>query len=452
MIYCSTMSPFRLGIGFVCLISGLAAQEPVSYARQIQPLLRRHCIGCHQPQSKQADLLLTSHAEFQKGGRKGAGFLPGKPDESLVIQYVAGKIEPRMPFGGKPLAEEEIELFRRWIREGARNDGGAAVETAAELKPVAYATAPPVTTFTFAPNGKSMAVAGYREILLVDAEGNLQARLPGLSKRLHSLSFTPDGKTLVAVGGDPARFGEVQIWDVEARRQKHSVVVGNDTLFGGALSPDGKLLACGSPDKSIRIFDVATGKEIRRMDHHEDWVMGTVWGVDGKRLVSVGRDRAAKVSEVSTGRFIENVNLLRDSLTAVARHPKRDWIAIGGAERIPYLYRMDRPRAMRFADDSTLIRKFEKQDGPILAMAVSPDGTRVAVAGEIGPVRIYDAETGDLKASCTGHEGGAYAVEFSPDGTLLAVGGYDGTMRLYEAGGKLARAFVAAPITAAKRD
>jgi WD40 repeat protein/mono/diheme cytochrome c family protein len=433
-------------------VAGAAAQT-VSYTREIKPILNRQCAACHQPQSKQSDLLLTSYEGFQKGGRKGAAWVAGKPDDSVVIQYITGKLQPRMPLGGKPLADEQIALFRRWIEQGAANDSAGAEVSSAPVKrePVTYKSAPLVTAMAFSPDGSSLAVSGYHEILLVSTDGKLQARLPGQSMRIHSISFTPDGKKLVAVGGDPARMGEVQIWDVAARKQLHSIVASTDTLFGGSLSPDGKLLACGAADKTIRLFDVETGKEIRKMEHHEDWVFQTAFGVDGKRLVTVGRDRAAKLIDVATGRFVENVNLLREALTAVVRHPKRDWVAVGGAERVPYLYRMDRPRAMRIADDSTLILKFEKQDGPILALALSPDGSKLAVGAEVGDVRVYDTTTGDAVAKCSGHEGGIYAVDFTPDGKQLVTGGFDGKLRFYDMQGKLANSFVAAPLEVASK-
>jgi mono/diheme cytochrome c family protein len=425
----------------------LCAQTPVSFHNQIRPILALQCAACHQPASRQADLLLTTYEGMKQGGRKGPTFIAGKPDESLVIQYLTGAVKPQMPFGGKPLPDDQIDLFRRWIREGARDDTPAgAAASPAERRPVVYHAPPMITAIAFAPSGRTVAVSGYHEILLVDREGKLEARLPGLSARIHSLAFTPDGATLVATGGEPAQFGEVQVWDVAARKLRHSIVVSADTLFGGSLSPDGKLLAAGAPDKAVRIFDVVEGKEIRRMDHHEDWVFGTVFGVDGRRLVSVGRDRAAKLSELATGRFVENVNLLREPLSAVARHPKRDWIVVGGQERVPYLYRMDRPRGMRIADDSTLIQKYDRQDGPILAVAVSPDGARVAVGSEVGDVRVYEAESGKLLARCRGHSGGIYAVEFTPDAAQLVTGGFDGTLRWYDRDGALVREFVPAPI------
>jgi len=438
-----------LALGLLTCALGTAK---VSYETQIKPILARQCAACHQPQARQSDLELTSFDSFRKGGRKGPAFVPGKPDESLVIKYLTGALEPRMPLGGK-LTGEQIALFREWIQEGAADDSGAATPVAgASAAPTVYRSAPLVTAFAFSPDTKLIAISGYREILLASLpEGKLVARLPGRSMRLHSLSFTPDGKTLAAVGGDPAQAGEVQIWDVDSRKLRHSIATSTDTLFGGSISPDGKLLACGAADKSIRLYDLATGKELRKMDHHEDWVFQTAFGLDSKRLVTVGRDRAAKLIEVETGRFIENVNLLREPLMAVTRHPKRDWVAVGGAERVPYLYRMDRPRAMRIADDSTLIRKFERQDGPITALAISPDGSRLAVGAESGDVRIYETETGNLVARCSGHEGGIFALQFTNDGANLAAGGFDGTIRFYEMTGKLARSLMAAPIEVASK-
>ncbi len=419
----------------------------VSYSTQIQPILARQCAACHQPQAKQSDLQLTTFADFRKGGRKGPAFVAGKPDESLVIKYITGAIEPRMPMGGK-LTDEQIGLFRDWIREGGVDDSPAL--TAAMSPPTVYRTAPLVTAFAISPDGKTLAVSGYREILLTSLpEGKLVARLPGRSMRLHSISFTPDGKTLAAVGGDPAQSGEILIWDFESRKIRHAIATSTDTLFGGSISPDGKLLACGGADKSIRLYELATGKELRKMDHHEDWVFQTTFGMDSKRLVTAGRDRAAKLIDVESGRFIENVNLLREALTAVTRHPKRDWVAVGGAERVPYLYRMDRPRAMRIADDSTLIQKFERQDGPITALAISPDGARLAVGAEAGDVRIYETVTGKFVARCSGHQGGIYALQFTLDGASLATGGFDGTIRIYDMNGKLAQSIVAAPIQVA---
>src|SRR5262245_37101631 len=82
-----------------------AESEKASYFRQIRPVLQRQCQGCHQPASKQAELLLTSYEGFKNGGKSGAAFVAGKPDQSVVVAYLKGERKPRMPLGGDPLPD-----------------------------------------------------------------------------------------------------------------------------------------------------------------------------------------------------------------------------------------------------------------------------------------------------------------------------------------------------------
>ena len=353
-----------------------------------------------------------------------------------------------MPLGSAPLPDDQIELFSRWIAAGAKDDTPPeARETVALDKPPIYHLPPVITALAYSPDGSLVAISGYREVLLHKTDGSgLAARLVGLSDRIQSLQFSSDGKLLVAAGGTPALFGEVELWDIASRKLLHSVTLTSDTVFGASLSPDTSRVAVGCADNTVRVVDTAAGKEVLKITNHENWVLGTVFGVDGKRLVSVSRDQAAKLTDASTGQFIENINALRGELAAIARHPTRDLILIGGTERIPYLYTMDRSASMKIADDSTLIRKFETQDGGIFALAFSPDGSRIAVAGAADDVSVYQTETGERSATCKGHKG-TYAVAFSPDGEQLATGGFDGKVRICEVkSGKLVRDFVPVPV------
>jgi WD40 repeat protein len=161
----------------------------------------------------------------------------------------------------------------------------------------------------------------------------------------------------------------------------------------------------------------------------------------------VGRDRAAKLTDAGSGAFLENVNLLRGELLAIARRPSKDIVVIGGDERVPYVYLMDRPKNMKIADDTTLIRKLDRQNGAIAALAWSPNERWIAVAGAAPEVNVYDAETGARVSQCRGHSAGIYTVAFSPDSALLATAGFDGTVRLYDsATGELKKAFIPVPI------
>ena len=107
-----------------------------------------------------------------------------------------------------------------------------------------------------------------------------------------------------------------------------------------------------------------------------------------------------------SGAFLENVNLLRGELAAIARHPSKEIVVIGGDERVPYIYMMDRPKNMKIADDTTLLRKLDRQDGAIAALAWSPDGSRIAVAGAAPEVNVYDAGDRRARGAVQGTHGG----------------------------------------------
>jgi hypothetical protein len=434
-------------------ISGRASEEKqspkeVSYFREVWPVIQRRCQGCHQPSVKQGNLDLTQYEGFRAGGKSGAAFVPGDPDNSLVFALISGKREPRMPLGLPPLEEDQIKLFQGWIKSGAKDDTPEAVkQPSASTGPPTYSLPPVITALAYSPDGTFLAVSGYREVLLHKPDGSgLESRLVGLSDRIQSLVFSADGKTLIASGGTPARFGELQIWDVTSRKLKKSITACNDTLFGASLSPQGSKVAFGCSDNTVRVYDVETGKELLKMGHHENWVLGTVFGIDGSRIVSVGRDRAAKLANAANGAFVENLNLLHGELTAIARHPSHDAVVVGGIERVPYYYMMDRPRKMQIADESTLIRTFDRQNGEIFALAFSKDGSKLAVGSAANELPIYAVENGNRLATCQG-TAGTYTVDFHPGGKQIAASGFDGRVRIYEVdSGKLLKEFIPVPI------
>jgi WD40 repeat protein len=423
------------------LLSGAAP----SYYREIQPILQKNCVGCHQPAMKSSELDLTTFEGFRTGGKRGAAFTAGAPEQSTIVRFLTGEMKPSMPLGGTPLAKGDIDLVREWIKSGAADDSPRETLSSG---PMVYHQAPVITALRFSPDGKLLAVSGNREVLLHDAAGGgLVKRLPGKAERILSLAFSRDGSLLVAGGGTPAGFGELEFWDPNSGTLLKSIVTGSDTIFGASLSPDGKKVAAGYNDSTVHVFDESSGRELYKIGSHENWVLATVFGIDSKRFVSAGRDRAAKLVDAETGQFLENVNQLRGELAAIARHPTKDTIVIGGEDRIPYIYNMDRPRNMKVGEDAALVRKLEAQEGPIFALDWSADGKRIAVAGAGPKVNLYDAETGARVASCSGHSAGIYAVAFSPDSSRLATGGFDGQVRFYSAADcTLEKAMVPVPL------
>ena len=425
------------------------APGPVSFHRQVLPILQRKCQGCHQPAKSNGKLNLTTFEAMKRGGVGGPLFEAGKPAEGTWLENVTGT-PPPMPPNASPLSSDEVATLSRWIEQGANDDTPAlARDTIDADHPPAYAAAPVITALAFAPDGQTLAVSGYREVLLHKADGSgLAGRLVGQAQRIEGLVFSPDGQTLAAVGGSPGRFGEVQFWDPKTSKLKGALRSTYDTLYGGAFSPDGARFAFGCADNSARVVEVKDVKEVSKVDSHSDWVFGTAYSKEGKHLITLGRDGALKLIEASTGTFIDDIGKNYGELKVLARSPKDDTVAIGGDEKVPRLYKIFRTQARDPSyTDFNLLRAFEAQPGPISALAFAPDGSTLAVGGAGGQARLYKVADGAKVATLPGHQGGIYALAFAPDGSKVATGGFDGTVRIFAvADGKLVASFVPVPV------
>jgi WD40 repeat protein/mono/diheme cytochrome c family protein len=470
--------PFVLALSLFCSLA--SADEPaapagpsaedVSYWKQVRPIFQVHCQGCHQPAKASGTYVMTSFDALLAGGESGEpAIAPGDPEASyLVAQITPADGQAAMPQEQPPLSEEQRELIARWIAQGAVDDTPESARGRYDAEhPPEYSAAPVVTAIAFSPNAQLLAVSGYHEVLLHDADKILQGqpslvgRLIGMSERIESAAFSPDGTRLAVAGGSPGRLGELQLWDVDARELLLAVTASYDTCYGASWSPDGRLVALGCPDNTVRAYEAETGKQVLFNGAHNDWVLDTVFSVTASHLVTVSRDRSMKLIEVPTERFVDNITsitpgALKGGLHAVDRHPQRDELLIGGADGAPKIYRMFREKDRVIGDDFNLIRAFDAMPGRIFDVAFRADGERI-VAGSsyngAGHVHVFETESGQLTAKLHDIPSAIYAVAFSPDGQWIASGGFDGTVSLHNAqDGQLKVRFVPAPLPEPPQD
>jgi WD40 repeat protein/mono/diheme cytochrome c family protein len=430
--------------------SAAQAEETVSWHRQIVPVLKANCIGCHKPGKAKGGLDLTTYAALMKGDKKGPVVKPGDVKGSTLVDEICGE-EPEMPKDGEPLTSNDLEIISRWITQGAKEDAPVDTGTRKPAQAPVYTALPAIHTMAFSPDGTLLAVTGRHEIILHKADGSgIAARLPGDSPRLETVTFSKDGKLLAACGGASSEFGEIQIWNVEKRELTRSIRASNDSLFGVALSPDSQRVAVGCADKLVRVFTIADGKEVMKCDNHLDWVFGTAFTNDGQRLATVSRDKAAKLINTATGQLTDDINRPRDPLLCLARHPTDDLAATGGGEGKIRLFKME-PRGGRLSEgddkENSFVREFEHMASPIHAIAFSPDGSLIACGGESGEVRIFKTGNGQRVAIIKGDHGPVFALAFTADGKNLATGGFDGRIRFHEAAkGALVKEFDSVPL------
>ena len=428
-------------------------KTPVSFWKDVRPVLQVHCQGCHQPAKKGGDYLLTSYQAMMG---------PGESDEQPIVpgdaanSYLFQQIDPsggvaEMPQGKPPLTMATVELIRRWILEGAKDDSPKLDISAAKSgSPKFYATVPPITAMDVSADQRLMAVSGYHEVIVHDlsrlretgdASTSIVGRLAGVSERIESICFSPNGKRLAVAGGSPGRLGEIQIWSLRENKLLFSQAGWHDCCFGVSWSPNGELVAFGCPDNSIQVIDATTGTTVFANRSHSDWVLGTAFSMNSQKVVSVSRDRTMKLFDVAAKRFVTNLARFEATnskigIQAISHHPQRNEYLIGGTDRIARIYRGESNDDGKISDESNLVQKFGAVPGRIFGVKFSIDGQRVIIAGDQhrkGFVYEFHVDSPKKGKPMKNVEGGIFAAAFLDDDTTIASAGFESTVYLNDA-------------------
>ena len=432
-----------------------ADQTPTSFQRDVRPILQRSCAGCHRPGKMKGKLDVTTYAALAHGGKKGTEWTGGEPDKSRLVQMVSGD-DPEMPSKGEKLSAAEVSTLARWVAEGAKDDSQSTAglaDSPTTPAPKAYALAPVISALALSPDATVIAVGGCREVLLRSADGaELLARLPSECPHLTSMRFTPDGGRLVTAGGSTGEFGQLEVYDVAARKRIASYRVCDDTLFGLSLSPSGDRAGVACADHTARVISLEDGTEIDHIATHTDWALASVFNLDGSRLVTVGRDKFVWVYDLPSHKPVDPINDPTDAWLSVARHPKQDTIVCGSATGATRSFRLTDLKASTEQNrEPNRIRDLENMGGPVSAIEFSADGKWMAFAGK-AEVRIFSADGNTKRCACSGGVGPVFAIAFSPDASKLYAAGFDGQVRIFDAEhGKLLKEFVPVPIETAER-
>ena len=407
----------------------MAASTP-SFSADVAPILQKNCLACHSSSIHRSGLILESYSGLMKGGRHGQPILPHDAKGSRIIQMLEGDVDPQMPAEAAPLPASDIEVIKAWINAGA--EGPVASEamppmvtlSIPDIQPV-VAVVSPVTSAKFSPDGKVLALGGYREVRLIDpASGNVLATLSGHANYVRSIAFSPDGKWLAAAGGSPQLNGEIRIWDLQSHQLLKTMQGHKDCIYSIAWSPDGKLLASGSYDRMVKLWDVVTGRELFNLQDHIDAVFAVAFSPDGKRLASASQDRTVKIWNVATGRRLYTLSDALDGLNGIAYSPFGDRVAAAGYDKTIYIWQLGE-------DDGHLVQSLIADEESLLALAWSPDGKTIVTASADGSIRFRDAKL-DLVSVIDNQADWVEALDISSDGKWLAAGRYNGTLSLYD--------------------
>ena len=262
--------------------------------------------------------------------------------------------------------------------------------------------------------------------------------LTGHSNSVNSVAISPDGQILVSGSDDKT----IKIWQLSTGEELRILTGHSESVNSVAISPDGQTLLSGSRDNTIKIWRLSTGEELRTLTVHSDSVNFVAISPDGQILVSSSHtvvsdiyDNTIKIWQLSTGRELRTLTCCWDSnpIDSVAISPDGQILASGDTVMGSMGCSFDTTIKIWQLSTGEELRTLTVVDWWVNSLAISPDGQTLVIGGDY-TITIWDLSTGQELGTLTGHSEHSDEVKslaISPDGQTLVSGGDDGTIMIW---------------------
>jgi WD40 repeat protein/mono/diheme cytochrome c family protein len=247
------------------------------------------------------------------------------------------------------------------------------------------------------------------------------APFTGHSGCVECIAFGPEGRLALSGGADT----RLRLWDVASGKELRSFAGHTKEILGVAFSPDGRRALSAGADRTVRLWDVAGGKELHCLKGHTDPVRCVAFAHDGRRALSGGEDRTIRLWDLDKGEEIRALPGHTRAVSSVAFAPDGRRAVSGSYDHTVRLWDLTEGRE---------VRRFRGPAREVYAVAFAPDGRRVAAGGNDRRVYVWEVAGGKVLHSLRGHANAIICVAFSPDGRKILSGSSQ-----YQTPDKLAR-------------
>ena len=243
--------------------------------------------------------------------------------------------------------------------------------------------------------------------------------LSGHSGGVHGVAVSGDGRLAVSSSDDKT----LKMWDLESGRELRTLTGHSAGVMGVALIGDGQLAVSASGDETLKVWDLESGRELRTLSGHSGPVDGVAVSGDGGLAVSAADDKTLKVWDLKSGRELRTLSGHSDGVMGVA--------LIGDGLRAVSASRDHTLKVWDLATGREL-RTLTGHSGWVSGVAVSGDGRRVVSASDDRTLKVWDLESGRELRALSGHWDMVNGVAVSGDGRLAASASRDKTLKVWD--------------------